>query len=134
MQFRLTYREVEQLFERKMGKSLPLSYNDNRTIRISYAVPLMGSVDLDITIERINDTDVFVSYGGGAAIEFMVRTALIQAKNQPGMNIVETLGGNHLLLALGKSEQMAPLFERITLEDIRFDEQYITIQFMPKDF
>ena len=46
MQFRLTYREVEQLFERKMGKSLPLSYNDNRTIRISYAVPLMGSVDL----------------------------------------------------------------------------------------
>ena len=133
MQFRLTYHEVEELFSRKMGKSLPLAYNDNRTIRISYPVPLMGSVDLDITIERINGTDIYVSYGGGAAIEFMVRTALNQAKNQPGMDIVETLGGNNLLLALGKSQQMAPLFERITLEHIRFDEQFITIQFMPKD-
>ena len=131
MQFRLSYSEVEQLSERKAGKRL--TYSDTHTVRISYPVPLMGSVGVDITVERINGTDVFLSFGGGAAIEFMLRTALNQAKNQPGMEMVQMLGGNQLLLSLGKSPNLAPIFERITLEDICFDEQFIIIQFSPKN-
>lgn len=133
MQFRLSYSEVEQLSERKAGKHLPLTYSDTHTVRIYYPVPLMDSVGVDITVERINGTDVFLSFGGGAAIEFMLRTALNQAKNQPGMEMVQMLGGNQLLLSLGKSPNLAPIFERITLEDICFDEQFIIIQFSPKN-
>ena len=55
-----------------------------------------------------------------------------QAKNQPGMEMVQMLGGNQLLLSLGKSPNLAPIFERVTLEDICFDEQFIIIQFTPK--
>jgi hypothetical protein len=47
--------------------------------------------------------------------------------------MVQMLGGNQLLLALGKSPNLAPIFERITLEDICFDEQFIIIQFSPKN-
>ena len=85
MQFRLSYSEVEQLSERKAGKRLPLSYSDSHTVRISYPVPLMGSVGVDIRVDRISGSDVFLSFDGGAAIEFMLRTALKQAKNQTGM-------------------------------------------------
>ncbi|MBR3488413.1 MAG: hypothetical protein IKH33_03750 [Bacteroidales bacterium] len=133
MQFRLSYAEVEQFSESKAGKRLPLSYNDTHTVRISYPVPLMGSVGVDITVDRINGSDVFLSFGGGAAIEFMLRTALNQAKNQPGMEMVQMLGGNQLLLNLGKSPNLAPILERINLEDICFDEQFIIIQFSPKN-
>ncbi len=132
MQFRLSYSEIEQIAERKAGKRLPLTYSDTHTVRISYPVPLMGSVGVDITVDRINGSDVFLSFGGGAAIEFMLRTALNQAKNQPGMEMVQMMGGNQLLLSLGKSPNLAPIFERITLEDICFDEQFIIIQFSPK--
>lgn len=132
MQFRLSYSEIEQIAERKAGKRLPLTYSDTHTVHISYPVPLMGSVGVDITVDRINGSDVFLSFGGGAAIEFMLRTALNQAKNQPGMEMVQMMGGNQLLLSLGKSPNLAPIFERITLEDICFDEQFIIIQFSPK--
>ena len=132
MQFRLSYSEIEQIAERKAGKRLPLTYSDTHTVRISYPVPLMGSVGVDITVDRISGSDVFLSFGGGAAIEFMLRTALNQAKNQPGMEMVQMMGGNQLLLSLGKSPNLAPIFERITLEDICFDEQFIIIQFSPK--
>ncbi|MBQ6067865.1 MAG: hypothetical protein IJK84_00035 [Bacteroidales bacterium] len=132
MQFRLSYSEVEQLSEKKAGKRLPLSFSDTHTLRISYPVPLMGSVGVDITVDRIVGTDVFLSFGGGAAIEFMLRTALNQAKKQPGMEMIQMLGGNQLLLNLGKSPNLVPIFERITLEDILFDEQFIIIQFSPK--
>jgi len=132
MQFRLSYSEVEQLSESKTGKRLPLSYSDTHTVRISYPVPLMGSVGVDITVDRINGSDIYLSFSGGAAIEFMLRTALNQAQNRPGMEMVQMVGGNQLLLTLGKSPNLAPILERVTLEDICFDEQFIIIQFSPK--
>jgi hypothetical protein len=92
----------------------------------------MGSVGVDINVDRIEGTDLFLSFSGGAAIEFMLRTALNQAKNRPGMEMVQMLGGNQILLSLGKSPNLAPIFERVTLQDICFDEQFIIIQFAPK--
>ncbi len=132
MQFRLSYTEVEQLSERKTGKKLPLAYSDTHTVHISYPVPLMGSVGVDITVDRINGSDVFLSFSGGAAIEFMLRTALNQTKNRPGMEMLQMIGGNQILLTLSKNPNLAPIFERVTLEDICFDPQFIIIQFSPK--
>lgn len=132
MQLRLSYSEIEQLIEKKASKRLPLTYSSTHSLHIAYQVPLMGSVGIDINVERIDGSDVYLSFDGGAAIELMLRTALNQAKNQPGMEMIQMLGGNNLLLTLGKSPNLAPLFERITLEDICFDEQFFIIQFSSK--
>ena len=117
MQFRLSYSEIEQLAESKAGQKVPMSYGGPHTLRIAHQVPLMGSVGVDINVDRIEGTDLFLSFSGGAAIEFMLRSALNQAKNRPGME---------------KSPNLAPIFERVTLQDICFDEQSIIIQFAPK--
>ena len=122
MQFNLSYSEVGKLIEDKTGKELPMTYGGPHTLRISYKVPLMGDVGLDINVDRIEGSDIFLSYGGGAGIEFMVRTALGQVKKQPGAELLDILDGNRLMLALGKSQQLAPIFDRIILKDIHFDE------------
>lgn len=132
MQFNLTYSEVGQFVLDKTGKELPLSYGGPHTVRISYKVPLMGSVGLDVNVERINGSDIFLSYGGGAGIEFMVRTALGQLKKQPSADMLEILDGNRLLLALGKNPQLSTLFDHITLKDIHFDEKSVMVDFVPK--
>ena len=61
MQFNLTYSEVGQFILDKTGKELPLSYGGPHTLRISYKVPLMGSVGLDVNVDRINGSDIFLS-------------------------------------------------------------------------
>ena len=132
MQFRLSYSEIEQLAETKAGKKVPMSFGGPHTLRVSYQVPLMGSVGIDINVDRIEGTDLFLSFSGGAAVEFMLRTALNQVKNRPGMEMVQMLGGNQLLLSLGKNPNLAPIFERVTLQDICFDEQFIIVQFAPQ--
>ena len=132
MQFNLSYNEVVQLILEKTGKELPISYGGPHTLRISYKVPLMGAVGLDVNVDRINGSDIFLSYGGGAGIEFMVRTALGQFKKQQGGDLLDILDGNRLMLALGKNPQLAPVFARIILKDIHFDEQAIMIDFVPK--
>lgn len=132
MQFKLSYQEVERFINDKSGKELPMCFGGPHTLRISYKVPLMGAVGLDISVDRVNGSDVFLSFGGGAGIEFMLKTAINQAKKQSGMEMLEMLDGNRLLLSLSKNPNLAPLFERITLQDIHFDEQSIMIDFVPK--
>lgn len=132
MQLKLTYNEVQKMIASKSGKELPMCFGGPHTLRISHKVPLMGSVGLDINVDRIEGSNVILSFGGGAAIEYMLRAALSQAKNQPGGDMVEMLGGNQLLLALGKNPNTSALFQNIQLQDIHFDEQSIMIDFVPK--
>lgn len=133
MQFKLSYLEVQTLISCKTGKELPMCFGGPHSVRISYKVPLMGSVGLDLTVDRIDGSDLYISYGGGAGIEFMVRTALNQAQHQPGMDAITQLGGNQLMVSLGKNAQMGSLFDKIILQDIHFDEQSIMIDFIPKE-
>lgn len=135
MELRLTYQEISNLIERKAGRSLPLAYGGPHTVRVSYDVSVLfktTSVGIDLTVERIEGSDIYIAYSGGAGIDFMVRQAISMAKSRPGGDLIEPLEGSRILLCLSKNTQAGSLFDHITLEDIRFDEQYAILQFSPK--
>ncbi|MCR5444825.1 MAG: hypothetical protein K6E96_03975 [Bacteroidales bacterium] len=135
MELRLTFQEISDLIEKKAGRSIPIIYGGPHTVRISYDVNVLfktANVGLDLTVERVNDSDIFLAYDGGAGIDFMVRQAISMAKNRPGGELIEPLDGNRILLALGKNQQAGSLLDHITLQDIRFDEHYAIIEFTPK--
>lgn len=135
MELRLTYQEISEMIEKRAGRALPIIYGGPHTVRISYDVNVLfktASVGLDLTVERINGSDIFLSYEGGAGIDFMVRQAISMAKNRPGGDMIEPLAGNRILLSLGKTQQAGSLLDHITLKDIRFDEHYAIVEFTPK--
>ncbi len=135
MELRLTYQEISDLIERKAGRALPLAYGGPHTVRVSYDVNVLfktASVGIDLTVDRIVGSDIYISYNGGAGIDFMVRQAIGMAKNRPGGELIEPLDGNRILLCLSKNAQAGSIFDHVTLEDICFDEQYAIIKFTPK--
>lgn len=135
MELRLTYQEISNLIEKKAGRALPIAYGGPHTVRVSYDVNVMfksASVGIDLTVERIEGSDIYIAYNGGMGIDFMVRQAINMAKNRPGGELIEPLDGNRLLLCLSKNTQAGSIFDHVILEDIRFDEQYAIIQFSPK--
>lgn len=135
MELRLTYQEISNLIERKAGRALPLAYGGPHTVRVSYDVNVLfktASVGVDLTVERIEGSDIYIAYDGGVGIDFMVRQAITMAKSRPGGELIEPLDGNRILLCLSKNAQAGSIFDHIALEDIRFDEQYAIIQFSPK--
>ena len=137
MELRLTYQEIINLLEQKAGRALPLTYGGPHTVRVSYEVNMFikaASVGIDLTVERIEGADIYIAYSGGVGIDFMVRQAIGMAKNRPGGDLIEPLDGNRILLCLSKNAQAGTIFDHVTLEDIRFDEQYAIIQFKPKAF
>ena len=133
MEIRLTYQEISDLIEQKAGRSLPLMYGGPHTVRVSYDVNVLfktASVGLDLTVDQIVGSDIYLSYNGGAGIDFMIRQAIGMAKNRPGGELIEPLSDNRILLCLSKSQQANTLFNHIELRDIRFDEQYAIIEFL----
>lgn len=135
MEIRLTYQEISDLIEKKAGRALSVMYGGPHTVRISYDVNMLfksASVGIDLTVDRIEGRDIFLSYNGGAGIDFMIRQAIGMAKNRPGGELIEPLDGNRILLALSKNQQTGSLLEHVTLQDIRFDERYAIIEFTPK--
>ena len=135
MELRLTFEEISNLIEKKAGRPLPIIYGGPHTVRVSYDVNVLftsTAVGIDLTVDQIVDSDIYLSFSGGAGIEFMVRQAISMAKNRPGGEFIEPLDGNRILLALSRMQQAGSLLEHITLRDIRFDEQYAIIEFIPK--
>lgn len=135
MELRLTFAEISDLIEKKAGRPLPVMYGGPHTVRVSYDVNVLfksASVGIDLTVDQIVDSDIYFSFSGGAGIDFMVRQAISMAKNRPGGEFIESLDGNRILLALSRMQQAGSLLEHVTLRDIRFDEQYVIIEFVPK--
>ena len=135
MELRLTFAEISEMLEKKAGRALPLSYGGPHTVRVNYDVNVLfksASVGIDLTVDQIVDSDIYLSFSGGAGIDFMVRQAIAMAKNRPGAEFIEPLDGNRILLALSRTQQAGSLLEHVTLRDIRFDEQYAIIEFVPK--
>lgn len=135
MELRLTFAEISEMIEKKAGRALPLSYGGPHTVRVNYDVNVLfktASVGIDLTVDQVVDSDIYLSYNGGAGIDFMVRQAINMAKNRPGGEFIEPLDDNRILLALSRMQQAGSLLEHVTLRDIRFDEQYAIIDFVPK--
>jgi len=135
MELRLTFAEISELIEKKAGRPLPVCYGGPHTVRVSYDVNVLfksASVGIDLTVDQIVDSDIYLSFNGGAGIDFMIRQAINMAKNRPGGEFIEPLDGNRILLALSRMQQAGSLLEHVTLRDIRFDEQYAIIEFVPK--
>lgn len=135
MELRLTYQEISDLIEKKAGRALPMMYGGPHTVRITYDVNVLfktANVGIDLTIDQIVDSDIYLSYNGGAGIDFMIRQAINMAKSRPGGELIEPLSDNRILLCLSKNAQAGTLFDHVTLRDIRFDEQYAILDFIPK--
>lgn len=136
MQLKLSFDEITKMIAAKTGKTLPMAYGGPHTVRISYEVNILfktTAVGLDITIDSIENNNIFLSYDGGAGIEFMVRSALSRVKEQPGGDMIETLDGCRLMVLLSRNSQMAQLTDRIDLQGIHFDEHHVMIDFVPKN-
>jgi len=135
MELRLTFQEISELIEKKTGRALPLSYGGPHTVHVSYDVNVLfksTSVGIDLTVDQIVGSDIYLSYNGGAGIDFMLRQAINMAKTRPGGEFIEPLSDNRILLNLSKNQQAGSIFDHINLRDIRFDEQYAIVDFLPK--
>ena len=86
------------------------------------------SVGIDLTVESIEGTNIYIAYSGGAGIDFVVKHAIPMLKNRSIGKLIEPLEGNRIRLCLGKNAKVGAILDHMDLENISFNEQYAIIQ------
>ena len=132
MKLSVTYAELQDYVASHFHKTVNLGYVDGATVSVSVPIKVLGftkSVSINITVTKIEGTDLFLSYDGKMGIDLLVSPAISYAKKLvPGKaDWVELMPGNILKLRLGDIGQMKKVFEKLKLNNIFFEQGNIVV-------
>ena len=132
MKLTISYSELQDYVASHFHKTVNFGYVDGATVSVSVPIKVLGftkSVSINITVTKIEGTDLFLSYGGKMGIDLLVSPAISYAKKLvPGKaDWVELMPGNILKLRLGDIGQMKKVFEKLKLNNIFFEQGNIVV-------
>ena len=132
MKLSITYAELQDYVASHFHKTVNLGYVDGATVSVSIPIKVLGftkSVSINITVKKIEGTDLFLSYGGKMGIDMLVSPAISYAKKLVPQKAgwVEQMPGNILKLRLGDIDQMKKVFEKLKLNNIFFEQGNIVV-------
>ncbi|MCQ2128630.1 MAG: hypothetical protein MJZ08_04270 [Bacteroidaceae bacterium] len=132
MIIQLTFNELQKIIQQRTNKDLTLGFVNDNTCSVATTMPMPIinrpiSVTLNLTVERIEGTDLYLSIGGMPGIEMVLGPAMtILQSNVGGVangipeGFVEKISGNQLVLHLDKIERLQQILAKLTLESVVF--------------
>ena len=133
MKLSVTYTELQDYVASHFHKTVNLGYVDGATVSVSIPIKVLGftkSVSINITVKKIEGTDLFLSYGGKMGIDLLVSPAISYAKKlvPEKTDWVEQKPGNIVKLRLGDIGQMKKVFDKLELNNIFFEQGNIGVE------
>ena len=130
MKLAITYAELQDYVASHFHKTVNLGYVDGATVSVSISIKVLGftkSVSINITVKKIEGTDLFLSYDGKMGIDLLVSPAISYAKKLvlEKAGWVEQKPGNIVKLRLGDIDKLQKVFEKVELKAIRFTPENI---------
>ena len=130
MKLSITYTELQDYVASHFHKTVNIGYVDGATVSVSIPIKVLGftkSVSINITVKKIEGTDLFLSYDGKMGIDLLVSPAISYAKKlvPEKADWVEQMPGNIVKLRLGDIDKLEKVFEKVELKDIRFTPEHI---------
>lgn len=111
-------------------KTVNVGYVDEKTVSVSLPIKVLAftkSVSINVGVEKIEDTDLYLSYDGKMGIDLLVSPAISYAKRlvPEKAGWVEQRPGNIVKLRLGDLDKLQKVFEKVVLRAIRFAPESI---------
>ena len=114
-------------------KTVNLSYVNDSTVGISVPVKVLGftkQIGINLSVKRIEGTDLFLAYDGKLGIDLLVAPALAFVKRlaPEKTDFVQSLSGNVIKISLGDIDKLEKVFDKLVLKNITFDSNDIVVE------
>ena len=133
----ITYTELQQYINLHFGKTLECKYVDASTVAVSTPIKVMGftkNVGLNLRFEKVEGTNLYLSYDGKLGIDMLVNAAISFVKKfvPEKTELVEPQSGNVIKLKLGDIDKLEKVLEKIELKSIFFEQNAANIELFLK--
>lgn len=135
-----SYKEINEMLQKRSDTPVSLGFAAPGTLRISYnansAIPLLGGLSKGMSIEikflGINDNRASIELMAGAIPGFLLAGArgMIESKLPSGM--LEEFDGHLAVLNLTTSPRLAGLLQQFELRGVDINESCISLDFFPR--
>lgn len=120
MKAELSYREIEKLIRDKVDKNVRVSYENSKTIKVSYDIDMFfttKTVEVYLEVRQVSPSSIklrYYSYG------FAVETIVSGILNMMDSDIYSKGDDNMLTIFLKNIDGLDSAFKTISLSDIAF--------------
>lgn len=120
MKAELSYREIEKLIRDKANKSVRVSYENSKTIKVSYDIDMFfttKTVEVYLEVRQVSSTSIklrYYSYG------FAVETIVSGILNMMDSDIYSKETENMVTIYLKNIDGLESAFKTISLSDVTF--------------
>ena len=131
MKLLLTYPELQTYINDHYGKQIETAYVSDNTICVSYILKILfikKTISIDISIDKVDGTDIYLSHRGGIGIDLIVKGALKFLKQTLNNQSIEIVDSEKIIIHLNQIETLNKILEIMELKNICFDIQHIIIE------
>lgn len=132
MQAYITYQEIQKYISDHYAIQVELAYINNSTLRISTKIQGWGlskTIHVDVTIQQIIGTDLYLSYSGGLSVELVIAPLLsfIKRLTPDKTNFFQENGDHQLIVNLADIEEVKKALVLLSLNTITFEPDNICL-------
>ena len=142
MRLKIPYNEFEQLlskyFQQKLISQINLAYVDESTIQVSAVVKIKLKVmeatfpvKENVSVKKVDGSDVTLTHQTGTTINLLGERAL-ELYEDVVRDMLEVQDNNTLLVHLDKIDKLNIVLEKVEIQSISFEPDYINLCFVMK--
>ena len=142
MRLQIPYNEFDQLlskyFQQKLINKIKLAYVDENTFQVSAVVKIklkvakaIVPIKENVSIKNVDGSDVTLALQEGMVFDLM-RERLLDLCEDVVKDVLEEQDNNTLLVHLDKMDKLNTLLERLEIQSISFEPDYINLYFVLK--
>ena len=142
MRLQIPYNEFDQLlskyFQQKLINKIKLAYVDENTFQVSAVVKIklkvakaIVPIKENVSIKNVDGSDVTLALQEGMVFDLM-RERLLELCEDVVKDVLEEQDNNTFLVHLDKMDKLNTLIERLEIQSISFEPDYINLYFVLK--
>ena len=142
MRLQIPYNEFEQLlskyFQQQLIRQIKLAYVDESTIQVSAVVKIKLKVmkatvpvKATVSVKKVDGSDVTLTHQTGMAIGLKWEQVLELCEDVV-KDMLEVQDNNTLLVHLDKIDKLNTILEKVEMQSISFEPDYINLCFVLK--